>query len=65
MELGILNAGIDAESGEVIDVLTVNVVEPLRSKRSVLRLATETACQILRLGAVRGIATSSVVRDRG
>ena len=46
------NAGIDAYSGEVKDMLAQGVVEPLRVKIQAIQSATDAACLILRIDDV-------------
>ncbi|MDD1731878.1 MAG: thermosome subunit gamma [Methanosaeta sp. NSM2] len=46
------NAGIDAYSGEVKDMLKQGVVEPLRVKIQAIQSATDAACLILRIDDV-------------
>jgi len=46
------NAGIDAYSGEVKDMLVQGVVEPLRVKIQAIQSATDAACLILRIDDV-------------
>jgi len=41
--------GVDVFSGEIKDMLKLNVVEPLRVKQQVIKSATEAACMILKI----------------
>jgi len=46
------NAGIDAYSGEIKDMLAEGVVEPLRVKIQAIQSATDATCLILRIDDV-------------
>ncbi|AWR97783.1 thermosome subunit [Acidianus sulfidivorans JP7] len=47
---GLVNAGVDAINGKIVDdMLSLNVVEPIRVKRQVLKSATEAATAVLKI----------------
>ncbi|MDT7901149.1 MAG: thermosome subunit alpha [Acidianus sp.] len=47
---GLVNAGVDAINGKIVDdIYTLNVVEPIRVKRQVLKSATEAATAVLKI----------------
>ncbi|ARM76550.1 thermosome subunit alpha [Acidianus manzaensis] len=47
---GLVNSGVDAINGKIVDdMLSLNVVEPIRVKRQVLKSATEAATAVLKI----------------
>ena len=59
------NAGIDAYSGEVKDMLAQGVVEPLRVKIQAIQSATDAACLILRIDDVLASTKEPPARASG
>jgi thermosome len=57
------NAGLDAYTGEAVDMLNVGVVEPLRVKIQAILSATDAACLILRIDDV--LASTKKPPERG
>ncbi|HDI42445.1 MAG TPA: thermosome subunit, partial [Candidatus Bathyarchaeota archaeon] len=51
-EKGQIWAGIDAFSGEIKDMWELNVLEPLKVKKQIIKSATEAACMILKIDDV-------------
>lgn len=44
--------GIDLDSGEAIDLVQAGIIDPLEAKLSALKIASEVACQILRINMI-------------
>src|SRR5208337_19095 len=44
--------GIQVKTGKIADMLTDNIIEPLRVKQQVIKSATEAACMLLRIDDV-------------
>lgn len=60
---GLVNAGVDAINGKIVDdILSINVVEPIRVKRQVLKSATEAATAILKIDDL--IAASQLKEEK-
>ena len=57
------NAGLNAYTGEVEDMLNIGVVEPLRVKIQAILSATDAACLILRIDDV--LASTKKPPERG
>ncbi len=59
-ERGKKTAGINVQSGKVVDMLQENVVEPLRVKTQAIKSASETANMILRIDDVLAAAKTKI-----
>lgn len=60
---GMKYAGIDVESGEVIDMMKNNVIEPLRVSTQEVKSAAEAAIMILRIDDI--IAAKGAAEEKG
>ncbi len=56
-------AGVDVETGKVVDMMENNVIEPLRVKTHAIESATEVAVMILRIDDV--IAAKGLEKEKG
>jgi len=60
---GLVNAGIDAIQGKLVDdMLSINVIDPVRVKAQVIKSATEAATAILKIDDV--VAASSLKTEK-
>ncbi|MEM0373219.1 MAG: thermosome subunit alpha [Sulfolobaceae archaeon] len=61
---GLVNAGVDVVNGRIVDdMLSLNVIEPIRVKAQVLKSATEAATAILKIDDL--IAASPLKSEKG